>query len=169
MDANKLAAEILADGEAEAATPGYEAPECFSCGRTFHCTGPDGSGRFCSVRCRGWFDDGNPPYEKRVRLGYTLRMGRHGFVIPCRGCGKDFDSKGSTYCSPGCNKASAARAEAAALMAEVGMDIPEKRMCATPGCPRISPSGGTAGRSPRPPGFAVPYALKERPKSCKCP
>ena len=64
---------------------------------------------------------------KRVRLCYTMRMGRHSFVIPCRGCGKDFDSKGSAYCSPGCNKASAARAEAVALMAEVGMDIPEKR------------------------------------------
>ena len=29
MDADKLAAEILADREAEAATPAYEAPECF--------------------------------------------------------------------------------------------------------------------------------------------
>ena len=113
-----IAAEILADREAKAATPRYEAPECFSCGRTFHCTG------------RGWFDHGNPPYEKRVRLGYTMRRGRHGFVIPCRGCGKDFDSKGWAYCSPSCNKASGAHAEAVALMAEVGMDIPEKRMCA---------------------------------------
>ena len=82
MDANKLAAKILADREAEAATPRYEAPECFSCGRTFHCTGPDESGRFFSVRCRGWFDDGNPPYEKRVS-----------WVTPCGGPGTVLSSR----------------------------------------------------------------------------
>jgi hypothetical protein len=40
---------------------------CFSCGQTFVYKGRHGelNGRFCSLRCQQWFDDGNPSYEEQ--------------------------------------------------------------------------------------------------------
>jgi hypothetical protein len=61
----KLAALIEEDRQKRAARPKHEAPTCFSCGREFTHKGPQGddSGRFCSSRCREWFDAGNPASE----------------------------------------------------------------------------------------------------------
>jgi hypothetical protein len=97
---------------------------CFSCGRSFMYRPAQGddSGRFCSVRCREWFDAGNPAYEppdfKNLYsttwhhvagpdadyMPRPMKMGPHGFIINCAGCQKEFDSRGLRCCSPACEK-----------------------------------------------------------------
>jgi hypothetical protein len=62
------------------------------------------------------------------------RVSGGGWGFDCCGCGRVFESAGSAYCKPGCRRASAERAEAAALMAEVGIDAPVKRQCQGSGC-----------------------------------
>ena len=56
-------------------------------------------------------------------------MGRHGFLIPCAGCGKTFDSKGLRCCSTACERRYRQQEEAAAIMAEVAMERLTKRAC----------------------------------------
>jgi hypothetical protein len=123
---------------------------CFSCGRSFvyHGPKPDGSsGRFCSDRCREWYDAGNPPYEPhdprklysaRATLGVGLnpgylpapmRVGPVGFFIRCLNCGKEFESKGLRCCSTECEQMYREREENAKLMAAVGMEPDAKRRC----------------------------------------
>jgi hypothetical protein len=62
---NRLAAAILADRDRE--KPQHNIIACFSCGATFIYRGRKGelNGRFCSMRCQQWFDDGNPSYEQQ--------------------------------------------------------------------------------------------------------
>jgi hypothetical protein len=67
-----LTAAITKDLLAEAAEPVAERPNelgasldrCFSCGQgiVYRPSQDDASGRFCSDRCREWFDAGNPPW-----------------------------------------------------------------------------------------------------------
>jgi hypothetical protein len=114
---------------------------CFSCGRTYLYKGRQGelNGRFCSMRCQGWFDAGNPSYEQqrerkiiyRWRDGRPMKMGAHGFLIDCAGCGKQFDSKGLRCCSPDCEHRYRERADNLATMAEVGMEPATKHLCAS--------------------------------------
>jgi hypothetical protein len=63
--AERYAAQIEADRQAHIARPKHEAPTCFSCGRGFAYKGPQGdeSGRFCSTRCREWYDAGKSAYD----------------------------------------------------------------------------------------------------------
>ena len=58
-----------------------------------------------------------------------MPMGRHGFLIPCAGCDKDFESKGLRCCSTACERTYRARQDTIAAMAEVEMDQPAKRKC----------------------------------------
>jgi hypothetical protein len=114
-----------------------KAPECFACGRPFlpkPSTGDDNTHAFCSPRCREAYDNGFPAYDpaytnKTNPRWYSLPMGRHGFLIPCAGCGKEFDSKGLRCCSPACERRYRGRSESEDLMTEVGMDKPVKRKC----------------------------------------
>ena len=116
-------------------------PECFSCGRTFT---PKVHARFCSERCREWFDNGNPPHDphyasKTNQRWYSLPMGKHGFLINCFGCGKQFDSKGLRCCSRDCERDYREREEREKLIAEVGGEPATKRRCEAPGCGEIIP------------------------------
>ena len=81
--AERLAAALLADRERP--TTKHNVVACFSRGQTFVYKGRQGSvsvwigsdedghpspdtslnGRFCSLRCQQWFDDGNPSQEEQ--------------------------------------------------------------------------------------------------------
>jgi hypothetical protein len=105
---------------------------CFSCGRSYSYN--TGDGRFCDPRCRQWFDAGDARYDHRYSdksnpRWYSLPMGRHGFLIPCAGCGKTFDSKGLRCCSTACERRYRQQEEAAAIIAEVAMERLTKRAC----------------------------------------
>ena len=124
----KITASLLR--EPAKPTRDVQVQACFSCGRTYS----TGDGRFCHPRCRQWFDDGDPPYDHRYPdksnpRWYSLPMGRHGFLIPCAGCGKTFDSKGLRCCSTACERRYRQQEEAAAIMAEVAMERLTKRAC----------------------------------------
>jgi hypothetical protein len=138
----KLAAAILGDrSHADVSAP-QKIFTCFSCGQSMIYRGPQGddSGRFCSSRCRDWFDAGNPPYDshyasKSNPLWYGLLMGQHGFLINCASCSKKFDSKGLRCCSIECERRCREREGNAAVMAEVGMEAAAKRPCEACGGP----------------------------------
>jgi hypothetical protein len=115
-------------------------PECFACGCGYMPKPPmgDDSTRFCSVRCREAYDAGFPAHDptyasKKNPRWYSLPLGRHGFLIDCAGCGKQFDSKGLRYCSPACKRALADRQEIRELKAEAGVEFESrlgpKRKC----------------------------------------
>jgi hypothetical protein len=150
---------------------------CFHCGKMFVNRGPrgDNSGRFCSDRCRAEYDysgsfsfdpfnvtkwrvlaGGDPGYLVATPM---MRMSGGGWGFDCCGCGKVFESTGAAYCKPGCRRASAERAEAVALMAEVGMDTPAKRQCQAPGCTNTIPRWRN--------GRAVPKATKFCSPACR--
>ena len=61
----KLAKALLEDHNK--VKPQHNIVPCFSCGATFVYKGRQGelNGRFCSMRCQAWFDDGNPSYEQQ--------------------------------------------------------------------------------------------------------
>src|SRR5215831_2666856 len=104
------------------ATP--ESQTCFACGRSYSKGAPladeSGPSRFCSVRCRDYFDAGGQPYDPhstRDVLNVPLRdwvvvagppgtvgtrpygdaqlmtVSGDGFLIPCRHCKRPFASK----------------------------------------------------------------------------
>ena len=120
---------------------------CFVCGRLFLPKLPindDNTGRFCSTRCRQAYDAGYTPGTVpnefttawRVIAGSNpghvpqpVRAGRHGFLITCPGCGKEFNSCGLHFCSTDCERQHRRRNETATLMQSVGMELPTKRKC----------------------------------------
>jgi hypothetical protein len=108
--------------------------DCFACGKSY----VHGEDRFCSTNCRAAYDEGFPAYQPVV-VRYTWLDGRpmpisgDGFLIACRGCGKDFTSRGSRCCTPECDRKFRERQETAAVMAEVGMERAVKRKCVTCG------------------------------------
>jgi hypothetical protein len=154
MTVEAIAAEILRDRETRISKPtnAGDTP-CFKCGKLFECRGArgDNSGRFCSDHCRAEYDlpgafsfdpfkvtkwkvvaGGDPGYLVATPM---TRISGGGWRVRCRGCGRLFESSGLAYCKPTCRQASAERAEAANLMAEIGMDAPpSKRPCQAPGC-----------------------------------
>jgi hypothetical protein len=159
-----LTAAILRDRERADTQPSQNIVDCISCGASFIYRPPQGddSGRFCSPRCREWYDNGNSSYDqhyasKNNPLWYTWRsisastrvsahdarpmpMGPHGFIIACAGCGKNFDSKGLRCCSADCERQYRERKDNAAVMAEVGMEpASTKRKCENPGCGKSIP------------------------------
>lgn len=124
---------------------------CFLCGRPFwphrERFDEDDNGRFCSAKCRDWYDfdgarpvppDPAPHTVDRWRVvaggdpGYLARampMSSDGFRVSCRGCGREFVSKGFAYCSPECKTAARERKEAREVMGEGGVEPPVKRKC----------------------------------------
>jgi hypothetical protein len=118
--------------------------DCFSCGRGMMYRG----NRFCSDRCRDWYDAGNPGHGQdwlqakiiyRWRDGAPMQMGPHGFLINCAHCAKQFDSKALRCCSKECERAYRDRQDNLAVMAEAGIDPATKRQCANPGCEQTIP------------------------------
>ena len=95
-----------------------EAKTCFACGRPHS----RGDGRFCGSKCRRAYDLGFTP-------GEVVSKPRDGVSLPCRGCGRQFVSKGLRCCSVACERQSHERDANSALMAEVGMDLAAKRKC----------------------------------------
>ena len=110
-----------------------DAPECFACGRPYTYRGPNGddSGRFCSARCREAYDAGFPQYAP-PKIAYSLPRGRHGFLIGCAHCRKQFDSKGLRCCSVECERAYRNKQELDAELANDPFRV-VKRKCAACG------------------------------------
>jgi hypothetical protein len=144
--ADAIARDILADRR-----PVPVASTCFACGRSFG----RGDGRFCSTRCRTAFDAGLPPFDRaRDALNVPLSAWRvvagppgveigsrfygqvpatpmrgDGFAIECAGCRKTFISRGLRCCSTDCERTYRERIEIAAIVQEVGGELPAKRKC----------------------------------------
>jgi hypothetical protein len=111
--ADAIARDLLAER-----LPPPVAQTCFACGRPYF----RGDGRFCGSKCRQAYDLGFTPSEFVSKLS-------DGVSLVCRGCGRQFVSKGLRCCSVACERQSHERDAKAALMAEVGMDLAAKRKC----------------------------------------
>jgi predicted nucleic acid-binding Zn ribbon protein len=101
---------------------------CFSCGFSMTYRGS----RFCSDRCRDWYDVGNPGCDQdwlRQTRQPVIRPGRYGYFIRCAHCGKEFESKGLRCCSADCERGYRGRKDNLAIMAEVGIEPAAKRRC----------------------------------------
>jgi hypothetical protein len=131
--AERLAAQLLADRNRKT-TERTEIGACFMCGRGMVYRGT----RFCSDRCRDYYDTGAPGNEqdwRRPDIAFTYLDGRsmakgvHGFKINCAHCAKEFDSKGLRCCSPECERGYREREQNRATLAEVGVEVKEKRPC----------------------------------------
>ena len=132
--------------------PAIDITKCFACGYSMVYRGT----RFCSERCRDWFDTGNPSFEDqrspivyRWRDGRVMPAGRYGFHITCAGCQKEFESLGLRCCSPDCERHYREHQDNLATMAEVGIEVAPKKQCAAPGCSATIPKwrNGRAVRS----------------------
>jgi hypothetical protein len=185
---DKLAQQLLGDRakQAERQQEREEHPpgECFACGRPYvhHPATGDDSSRFCSDRCRQWYDEGKavfrtpPPWWQAQwrhvagppagTLPRPMSKSGDGFLIPCAGCGRSFKSLGLKYCTPDCRKRSRERAENQAAMAEAGMDAaPAKRPCQHPGCPNTIPRWRNGRKVASNARFCARHSrVKERPK-----
>ena len=114
--AEQLAA---ADGPpTDPALAGVLAMACFACGRPYL----RGDGRFCSPKCRLAFDGG-------FMAGDIVAKPRDGVPLICCGCNRTFVSKGLRCCSAACERRLHEKAANAAVLAEVGMEVPAKRKC----------------------------------------
>src|SRR5262249_46024917 len=92
--------------------PAIDITKCFSCGYSMTYRGS----RFCSERCREWFDDGNPSYERQEELARKPSAA----TIVCLGCRKEFYSRGLRCCSTDCERRYREHQDNLAIMAEVG-------------------------------------------------
>jgi len=147
------------------ATP--EAQTCFACGRSY----AKGDGRFCSVRCRDAFDNGNPAYGQAraqapstdwvviagppgtvgSRYASDLPTRGGGRLITCKGCQREFVSKGLRCCSPQCEKRYREHLEIEATMREVSAEAAPKRRCEACGAaiPRWTKGGRAVKKTVR--------------------
>jgi predicted nucleic acid-binding Zn ribbon protein len=151
MKQSAIAAVIERDLLRSDDSPLITTVQCFSCGygMTYR------RSRFCSDRCREWFDAGNPSFEDqrqstpwdmrplravagpRGAIGTNpwqtsvgdMRPGNHGFHIRCAGCQKEFESKGLRCCSADCERRYRERQDNLKLMAEAGIEPAIKRKC----------------------------------------
>jgi hypothetical protein len=148
--AEKLAALLLADRDRPETTQNHNIVPCFVCGHAFVYRGRQGelSGRFCSIRCQEWYDQGNPGYERqreltkvqyRWRDGRPMRPGKEGFYIACKHCNKEFESKGLRCCSKECESAYLESEARKATLKEAGIEPEAKRRCEAPNCDRPIP------------------------------
>jgi endogenous inhibitor of DNA gyrase (YacG/DUF329 family) len=130
MKQSAIAAVIERDLLRSNDSPLITTVQCFSCGHgmTYR------RSRFCSDRCREWFDAGSLAYQStrivyRDRAGNEMRVGRAGFMIRCAHCAKEFESKGLRCCSVECERGRRERKDNLAAMAEVGIEPAAKRQC----------------------------------------
>jgi hypothetical protein len=145
----KLAALLLEDAAKPKIASRHNIIPCFSCGYTFVYRGrigggaegaaalPPWNGRFCSLRCQEWFDSGNPSFEQQQEFERKLLRAHH--PIRCKGCHKEFWSKGLRCCSRDCEKAYLEREENRATLAEARMEAAPKKICAAPDCDVVIP------------------------------
>jgi len=165
LNPDRLARALLRDRER---TPNSASKivDCFLCGASYTHKGPNGddNGRFCSTRCREAYDAGATrpepfdPYKvttsKKVaggNPGYLVctptRRSKDGWSMTCAGCSHEFESTGLRCCSNECEQTHRQRRENAALMAEVGMEVPSKSKCVE--CGRDIPSWRNGRRVPK--------------------
>jgi hypothetical protein len=134
---------------------------CFACGRNM----PIGHGRFCSDRCREFYDAGGdltpdrdcldippdgwlvvagPPgteigsrYYADVLGPAPAAMARWGagFLIACAHCRQEFESKGLRCCSSNCECAYSERQDNLKVLAAAGIEVATKRQCEHCGAP----------------------------------
>src|SRR5262249_7734767 len=109
----------------DTASPSIDITKCFSCGYSMRYRG----NRFCSERCREWFDAGNLSYEQQEELARKPSA----MSVVCLGCRKEFYSKGLRCCTPDCERHYRERRDNLAVMAEVGMEPTPKPRCQTCG------------------------------------
>ena len=131
----KLAAALLADRDRDQPER-TDITKCFMCGHGMMCRGS----RFCSDRCRGFYDAGEPAPDqdwRRPRIasyrdhqGQAMKPTTAGFKINCAHCRKEFESLGCRYCSTACERGYREHEANLAVMAEVGIEAPKpKRTC----------------------------------------
>jgi predicted nucleic acid-binding Zn ribbon protein len=137
MKAQAIAKLIIADRHRDQVAR-TDITRCFMCGYGLVYRGK----RFCSDRCRNYYDQGSPgdfqdwlrpKIVHRWRDGRPMQMGPHGFLIKCAHCHKQFDSKGLRCCSTECERSYRERKDNLAVMAEVGIEAAPKRQCETCG------------------------------------
>jgi hypothetical protein len=133
MKQSAIAAVIERDLlRSDAGKPSTITVECFSCSHRMRYRGS----RFCSDRCREWFDVGNPGYGQPPGTvgseyrGTSMRPTKDGYMIRCASCQKEFSSKGLRCCSAECERLLRERKDNLAIMAEVGDTPKQKRRCA---------------------------------------
>jgi hypothetical protein len=132
MKQSDIAAVIERDLlRADTASPSIDITKCFSCGYSMRYRGS----RFCSDRCREWFDAGNLSYEQQEELARKPSA----MTIVCLGCRKEFYSRGLRCCSTDCERSYRERQDNLAVMAEVGIEPAPKRHCANPECGQTIP------------------------------
>jgi hypothetical protein len=134
MRTAQLASALLADRN-RVKTTRADITECFMCGVGMMYRG----NRFCSERCRDYYDAGNPGHAQTWRQpevvyldrsGNRMKPGAKGFGIQCAHCRKDFDSTGLRCCSADCERRYRERESNLATMAEVGIEASApKRVC----------------------------------------
>jgi predicted nucleic acid-binding Zn ribbon protein len=126
----RLASALLADRN-RIKVERTDLVRCFTCGYRMIYRGS----RFCSERCRDFYDIGSPGIEQKIvyrfRDGRPMQEMAHGFRIPCAHCRRDFESLGLRCCSTECERRYRERKDNLAIMAEVGVEAPPpKRTCA---------------------------------------
>jgi hypothetical protein len=127
---------------------------CWSCGTRFNKGHDVCADRFCSERCRDWFDRGGPRFGEPARGHGTWRViaGRdpgylpsiEGFAITCLSCDQSFASKGLRCCSTECERKHRERAEIRAALTEAGIKPSAKRRkceCCGGNIPRFRGTG----------------------------
>jgi hypothetical protein len=108
-----------------------DAIECHACGRSMTYKGS----RFCTERCRDYYDSGAPGYAQRQSTNNCgMRMGPNGFYVRCVHCHQELESKGVRCCSAECERRYVERQANLAVMAEVGIKPSAKRRCERCGC-----------------------------------
>jgi predicted nucleic acid-binding Zn ribbon protein len=129
----RLARALIADRNCEAASRA-DISECVVCGHGMLYRGS----RFCSDRCREFYDTGAPGHLedwRQPRVVYRDSAGREmkrttsGFLIACAHWRKEFDSKGPRCCSPECERAYRERQDNLAVMTAAGIQPAAKRTC----------------------------------------
>jgi hypothetical protein len=111
--------------------PTVDVTKCYSCGHSMLAR----RGRFCSDRCRDWYDAGRPSFDEqreRQRQDITRR-------IQCQGCQREFESRGLHCCSIECDRLYREREDNRQVMAEVGIEPAAKRHCEGPNCSATIP------------------------------
>ena len=157
MKQSEIAAVIERDLLRVDARPPSNTVQCFSCGYGMTYRGS----RFCSDRCREWFDASNPglaqDWLERKRAAWRVIAGPPGIVgtehynpdlrstkagcpIDCAHCGEEFDSKGLRCCSKDCEHSYRERQDNLAVSESRPHQSGNARTAG-----RLFPNGATAG------------------------
>jgi hypothetical protein len=123
---SEIAAVIERDLLRDDDDKGSDAIKCFSCGYGMVYRGS----RFCSRRCRDWYDTGNPGYAQDwLKRQKANNAPMRYCIICCAHCKREFASIGLRCCSTDCEQRYRERQDNLRLIAEVGIEPSAKRKC----------------------------------------